>query len=300
MTLNFDFEKVQTVEFGVGRDEDDNQTFRLMPVDGDVQAALREMAQATWIAMQDETDSPQKYEASEKHASTEYICLPLNDDLALRMRELHQANNLTPDAGALSDPAAVFCYFARMVDGKRQRITALRRATQFKGILKSRLIRLTTDALKLVEDRVFRLDTDFDLLIDSKTVHILHPSGFEFAGNLQEAILQAVPRNIAALEKDLPFVNFTDIAEYTAEHPRAARYLASIRGQRETSNIDKTALRRLCQQTGVEVQLSKGKITIVDGHELGFLEVLDRRRYELQLVKGTPERFRASSRRKIE
>jgi hypothetical protein len=27
--------------------------------------------------------------------------------------------------------------------------------------------------------------------------------------------------------------------------------------------------------------------------------VLDRRRYELELVKGSPERFRAASRRKI-
>jgi len=33
---------------------------------------------------------------------------------------------------------------------------------------------------------------------------------------------------------------------------------------------------------------------------MGFLEVLDRRRYELELVKGLPERYKASSRRKIE
>jgi hypothetical protein len=33
---------------------------------------------------------------------------------------------------------------------------------------------------------------------------------------------------------------------------------------------------------------------------MGFLEVLDRRRYELELVKGLPERFRATSRRKID
>jgi hypothetical protein len=33
---------------------------------------------------------------------------------------------------------------------------------------------------------------------------------------------------------------------------------------------------------------------------MDFLEVLDRRRYQLELVKGTPERFRASSRKKID
>lgn len=253
MTLDFDFEQVKTVEFGVGRDEDAGQTFHLMPIDGDVQSALREMAQATWAAMQDESDSPQKYEASEKHASTEYVHLPLNDDLAERMRELHQANNMAFDGAALSEPAAVFCYFARMTDHKGRRLTALRRASQF-----------------------------------------------EFAGNLQDAILQAAPKNIALIEKDLPFVDFATIGDYASKHPRAARYLASIRGQKETKSIDKAALRKLCKQTGVEVQTINGKITIADGHEMGFLEVLDRRRYELELVKGSPERFRASSRRKID
>jgi hypothetical protein len=33
---------------------------------------------------------------------------------------------------------------------------------------------------------------------------------------------------------------------------------------------------------------------------MGFLEVLDRRRYELLLVREQPERYRASSRSKID
>lgn len=204
------------------------------------------------------------------------------------------------DSAALSDPATVFCYFARLTDERGRRLTALRRATQFKGVLKSRLIRLVSDALKLVEDRVFKLDSDFDLLIDSRNVHVLRPSGFEFAGRLQEAVLEAVPKNIAAIEKDLPFVEFAGIRDYAAKHPRAARYLASIRGQMETESIDRSALRKLCKSTRVEVQLANGKIIVAEGHEMGFLEVLDRRRYELVLVKDSPERYRAGSRRRIE
>lgn len=59
-------------------------------------------------------------------------------------------------------------------------------------------------------------------------------------------------------------------------------------------------MKKLCKTTRVEVRIVNGKITVNDGHEMGFLEVLDRRRYELELVKGSPERFRAASRRKIE
>lgn len=300
MKLDFDIKNVSATEFGVGRDDGNGQTFLSIPVDADVQNALREMVSATWQAMQRDTDAPPRYEPSEKHGGTEYLHLPLNDDLATPIRELHEAANLPLDAAALADPAQVFCYFARLTDNKQRRLTTLRRATQFKGVLKSRLLRLVTDSLRLIEGSVFKLDTDFDLLVDSDYAHILRPSGFEFAGKLQEAILGAVPTNLKAIQKDLPFVNFANVEEYAGRHPRAARYLASIRGQKETKNIDKSALKKLCKQTGVEVKESGGKIIVDDSHVMGFLEVLDRRRYEVELVKDSPERFRAGSRRKIE
>jgi hypothetical protein len=186
-----------------------------------------------------------------------------------------------------------------MADSQGRHLTALRRATQFKGVLKSRLFQLMTDALRLIEDHVFKLDNDFDLLVDGRYVHILRPSGFEFTGKLQEAMLAAVPRNVGVIQRDLPYVEFSSIQDYASKHPRAARYLASIRAQKETNSIDKDALKKLCRDTGVEIQEINGTITVQEGHIMGFLEVLDRRRYELELVRGSPERFKASSRRKI-
>lgn len=301
MKLDFDLANVTVTEFGVGRDDGNGQTFIAVPVDANVQTALREMVQATWDAMEEDEDGPGKYEPSEKHGATEYLYLPLNNDLAASVRDLHEAANLAIDATVLTDPADVFCYFARLTDTKQRRLTALRRATQFKGVLKSknRLVRMLDDTLRIVEDTVFKLDNDFDLLVDGVNVHILRPSGFEFAGKLQQAILDAVPENIKALRKDLPFVHFDGIKAYAGKRPRAARYLASIRGQNETKNIDKALLKKLCKETSVEVTEAKGKVTVAAGHEMGFLEVLDRRRYEVSLVKEKPERYRAASRRKI-
>lgn len=301
MKLDFDLGNVTITEFGVGRGDGNGQTFVTVPVDANVQAALREMVQATWDTMQRDEEGPAKYEPSEKHGGTEYLFLPLDDDLAASVRELHEAASLDIDTAALSDPADVFCYFARFTDKKKRRLTALRRATQFKGVLKSRnrLVRMLDDTLKIIEDTVFKLDNDFDLLVDATNVHILRPSGFEFAGQLQEAILASVPENIKAIRKDLAFVEFGGIEAYAGKHPRAARYLASIRGQEETKNLDKSLLKKLCKQTGVEVAEAKGKVLITDGHEMGFLEVLDRRRYEVSLVREKPERYRAASRRKI-
>jgi hypothetical protein len=299
MKLDFDLASVTVTEFGVGRDDGDGQTFVVMPVDADVQAVLREMVQATWDAMQNDGDNPAKYEPSEKHASTEHLYLPLTDSMATSMRELHNATNLTMEAGALDDPADVFSYFARLTDKKGRRLSALRRASQFKGVLKKRLIRLVSDSLRLIEDSVFKLDRDFDLLVDSANVHILRPSGFEFAGKLQQAILDAVVDNVAAIRKDLPFIEFDRIEAYAGKHPRAARYVASLRTEPRTKLIDKARLRRACKTARVAVTESKGVIAVSDGHELGFLEVLDRRRYDPGLVTGEPERFRAGSRTRL-
>lgn len=297
--MNFDFDKIRTIQFGVGRDDGGEHAFHKVVVDESVQSALGEMAKSTWAAMLKLTDHPVQYEASEKHAGTEHVTLPLSDDLAIRMRDLHQAENISIDQDALRDTDAIFCYFAKFTDEDENELTALRRASQFKGMLKSRLIQWVTDAMKLVEDNIFKLDTDFDLLIDNETIHILRPSGFEFAGKLQDAILGAVPANVAALQDELTFVQFDSVREYASTHPRAARYLASIRSQQEVARIDRQHLIDACAATGVEINTEGEQIVVGEREIMGFLEVLDRRRYEVKLVPDEPEQYRAPSRTRL-
>ena len=297
--INFDLNAIRLVQFGVGRDDGDEHAFHCVMVDNGVQAALGEMALATNEAMRNLTIDPVRYEPSEKHSSCEHVFLPLDDDLAVRLRSLHEAINLDIDQNALTDTESVFCYFAKLTDQQGRHLTALRRATQFKGVLKSRLIQWDTDALKMVEDNVFKLDNDFDLLIDNQQIHILRPSGFEFAGKLQEAILGAVAGNVAILQSDLPFVQFGGIQEYSSSHPRAARYLASIRSQQEVARIDRQHLIEACGATGVTITEDGDQIVVDDRNIMGFLEVLDRRRYEVRLVPDEPEQYRAPSRTRI-
>lgn len=301
MNVDFDFDNVQSVEFGVGRESEDKdqQFFEAVPADESVQKALVEMVKATLGIMNKSSDNPNLYQPSEKHAGIEYLYLPISDELAQTMKELHEATNLTINSNILKDPSEVFCYFARFTDQSGKKLTALRRAIQFKGVLKNQLIRVLDDTLKIVEEKVFKLDTDFDLLIDNSNIHIIRPSSFEFAGKLQKAILQAVPANISSIATDLGYVDFASIQAYAEKRPRAARYIASIKSQAETKNINQTSLELLCQYTGVALKVKSGKIFIDSGHELGFLEVLDRRRYRLELIDGQAENFKASSRSKL-
>lgn len=299
MPAQFDLKTVELVEFGVGLDESKGQRFVSVPIDADVQAALREMVITTREEMKEAGKDPITYDPGEKYAGIEHLHLPLNSELASHILAIHEATNLPSEPTALTNPANVFCYFARMRDGKGRRLTAIRRATSFKGVLKSRLLQFTTDALKIVQDKIFKLDRDFDLLVDDTGIQILRAAGFEFVGALEGAVLAAVPKNIKAIKADLPFVDFGPIELYATHHPRAARYLASIRVQEETKNIDKNNLKKLCEHTGVKVQEANGRLQVDEGSTMDFLGVLDRRLYEVELVKGSPESFRAASRSRI-
>jgi hypothetical protein len=299
MTLNFKFDSTKSIEFGVGHEVEDEELFSLVSVDKNVKTALREMAENTWNVMQS-GDDPEEYQPSEKHTSQEYVFVAIDSELAMRIKNLHQATNLSLNAIALENPETILCYFSRMINSKGKRLTAIKRASQFKGIVKKRLVQFVTDTLKLVEDRTFKLDNDFDMLVDSEHIHILRPSGFEFIGELQEVIRKAVPSNVEAIRKEMPFVDFSNIESYAGNHTRAARHLASIRSQRETQNISQSLLKKACKTHGIDLHVKDGKITIPAGHEMDFLDVLDRRRYELELVEGAPERYRAGSRRKVE
>src|SRR5258708_3191437 len=113
MTLNFDLESVTVTEFGVGLDQGGDEIFRAITVDSDVQGALREMALATQKSMNDLDSDPPMYEPSEKHAGSEYVVLPIKNELTVKLRQLHEAKNLTLDSAALDKTAQMFCYFAR-------------------------------------------------------------------------------------------------------------------------------------------------------------------------------------------
>jgi hypothetical protein len=61
-------------------------------------------------------------------------------------------------------------------------------------VLSSALVWFVSDAFRMVEESVLRLETDFDALVDDTTVHILRPSGFEVLDQLQEANLSRSAR----------------------------------------------------------------------------------------------------------
>jgi len=137
MSAQFDTTTAQLIEFGVGFEDKQGEHYCLVPIDDEIQGALREMVVTTRGELKEAGGRRVLYEPSEKHGGKENLRLPLNDDFAANIRAIHEANNLPMEPRALSIPENVFCYFARMSDGKGHRLTAIRRATAFKGVLKT-------------------------------------------------------------------------------------------------------------------------------------------------------------------
>ncbi len=301
MNLDFDVENTEYTEFGVSRNEDDQPVGVRVAVDATVQTALGEMVVVTWEEMGNGDEEPIRYDPSEKHGSKEYLVIPMDDSTVTSLRALHNAANLPQGVDALRDPDAFSYYFARFVDRGDRRLTAVRRAAHFKGILKSRnrLVHWVDGSLKIVDDDVFKLDNDFDLIMDSVNVHILRPTAFEIIADMKAAILGAVPRNVESLREHLPFVNLSVVEDYVSEHPRAARYLASICSSGRAAGVDRERLMNLCERTKVHVERRNGLLSVTPENIMGFLEVLDRRRYGVDLVPQQPETYKAASRQKV-
>jgi len=108
-----------------------------------------------------------------------------------------------------------------------------------------------------------------------------------------------VTGNVETLQSDPAFVQFDGIQEYASTHPHAARYLASIRSQQEVANIDQQRLIDVCNAISVEI-VADGEQTVVDKWNItGFLEVLDRLRYEVSQVPEESEQYLAPSRTRL-
>lgn len=302
MELQFNINKVKNCEFGVGLKQSHRSIFRILSVDKDTKEILRTMVITTMEKMdnineENNAGSPLQYEPSEKYDGPQYLTLPTECDLVESIRGLHEANNIQHDMSALSD-SGLFCYFVRFIDENDRYLTAVRKTSKAKGILKGRYISITNDALRIVKDTVFKLENDFDFLIDSKNIHIFRPNSLVSICELKKVVLAAVPKNIEKIAQDLTYVDFSKIQNYAQTHSRAALGIASIQSQGLAKNIDKEALKRACNEFQVDVTIDGEKI-FIENQFMAFLHILERRLYKSDLEVGKVELFRAESRRRI-
>lgn len=292
----FNFQHIQSVEFGVCLDTDNGESYRLVPCVAEVQQALKEMLEETRGSLFADGEDPQEFSPAEKYATHERLWINLTSDLVDKHREVFEATNLPTDSSALNEVEAIVSYFAIFRDNRKRKLMAFRRAAQFKGVLSKRLIRFSDDALRIVPDNVFKLDTDFDFLIFDDKVSILRPSGFVFTADMDQQIATCAMTNVSHIEKTITCVDFTGLREFVFKHKRAMRLVAAIKSRNDLAAIALRLLRAECKEGRIPLHQKGGKLFPEAGHELAFLMLLDRRRYTVTLIEGHPETYEAASR----
>jgi len=298
MTNNISISQFRSIEMGICRESGDAEACVLLPIDVSVRENLVEMLYETYAQLEGEKE---EYELTQKYSSKEKLRLDSASAVAAKARDLWAAKNLPIDPRALDHPSDILYYFSIFRYRSGGKVLGVRRATQFKGILRARnrLVRMIDDTLHVLDDQVFRLDLDFDYLVEADQVLIVRPVGFEYTAGVESFAEEAIGLNLDDLGRTLTFIDFEPLAPFVLSHKRAARLVAALRSRSDLEHISKSKLAKVCRDNGVIVRQRAGKLVPEVGHEEGFLQILDRRRYNITLVASTVERYEAQNRRAV-
>ena len=301
MNHGFNFNAITSTEFCVCYDTTDGEVYWQIPVDAEVQGALGDMLRKTVEALDPAGDAMDAYEPAQKYSSEERLVASNGEPHMDKLRALHALQNIQTNAGVIRETQRLAFYFAVFRDAQSRKIVAVRRATQFKGVVKARnrLISLVDDTLKLVADDVFKLDNDFDYLVFHDKTWILRPTGFEYTAALEEAISAQAAAITEELSKSVPCVDFARLIEFVGGHKRAARLISSLRTRSDLHLTSIKMLKKGCKSNGIEFETKGGKVYPKEGSEMAFLELLDRRRYTVELIEEQEEFYVAPNRRNV-
>lgn len=295
--MDFDFGGIRQTRFGVGiKQRGETRLYTIGP-DAGVRDIIREMAEDTWDRMAEIDEDPVEYDPANRYDGSEHLAVMLDDPLAEVFREMHETQTFDPGGNVLDNPARISCYFARLIDGNGSSLTAVRRATQFKGMVKkkNRMVHIGDDRVTQVPRNVFLLDNDFDVLVDDDMVHILHVRGFEQIGGLNTIVRTAAKRNLTALKGTLSFLEWGFDADGWNCSLGVARQLSSVMRQ-QLQGITVDSLMARCQAGTVSFTRTASGLSFDEGSLTGLLDALGRRLYEQELIPGVRERYKAGSR----
>ena len=294
--MPFNFDSIKSVEFGVCLEGDENETYRIVPSDKGVQTALKEMLEATRAQLFRDDEKLVEFSPAEKYGSTERLYLSLDSEFVTKHREIFATKNLVTDTHGLADPKHLISYFAIFLDSNGKKLMGFRRAAQFKGVIKKNLVTFLDDTLKIVEDDLFKLDTDFDYIIYDDQVLIWRPSGFIFTAGMDEHIAACAAANVDLVSKEVACVDFLGLKDFVLKHKLSMRLIAAIKSRDDLADISKRRLKAECKEAGLKISEIKGMLSPQEGSEYGFLMLLDRRRYTVTLIEKKPETYEAPSR----
>jgi hypothetical protein len=298
MTIN-DFRQIT---FGVCFRIEEEIVHHRIPIDDTVRVSLVDMRNDFCTLYDGIEGDPEQFSPSEKYGTTEKLFASLTVPYLFSLNNLYHHHNAPVNSINLSDYlSSVEYYYSEFIHNNGAKTIGVKRPNQFKALLKKRVIRLTNDTLRAVEDDIFKLDNDFDVLIHEDRVEILHPAGFIFISDLEGEILTGVIDSANQIGAIITWLDFQFIGQHIAQNNarRAAKLIASIKSRNDLHHTDQFKLTEKCAHLGIPLNDNGGGLlTTSPDRIVDLLEVLDRRSYEYDItVNNTVEIYVAASRK---
>lgn len=273
-----------------------------VPTDAGLKGALKEMIAVTAAALNAVQGEWQAYDISEDYGQRRRVYCNRDNEYMAVFSTIFDAGALD-DLTNLPDHANdIEYYFAEITDSQNRRMVGVRKATQFKGTVKakSRLVRMINDTLSIIEDSVFKLDNEFDLLITDGHVYILNDAKMQQLGDITSRVAATAKDKIQSIEDTITFLDLSRVKEKIEKHPRVARYAASIAQNPLIANFQRAKIETLALQHGIVFkELDTGKLQCRVQDEARLMELLDARRYHLDLADNGGDPYRATGRQKV-
>jgi hypothetical protein len=291
----------RSIEFGIGIENGSQPDilYRLS-INDSVKEALYDMKETFDNQFMSFPDAPTRFELTEKYASSEHLTYPLIQNELPDLSNLYTNSARIPlnDININDNLPLISYYFAIFTHNNGSKTIGVKRPTQFKGLLRKKIVKILNDSLIMVPDDLFKLDIDFDFFINETSIDILHPNGFLYISKIDQFTLQRAGEATNALALRINFINFAYIAPLVEQKITAARLISSIKSRPDLEDTNEQKLLAKCALHGVIINQQGNLIAPQDDHLITFLQILDRRLYDYDLLDNNTEQYLASSRKR--
>lgn len=272
-----------------------------VPTDGDTKTAMAEVLQATYDALNGIDGDWEAFDISEDYGSARKLYAQRDADYSGDISDLYDIGALADIANLDEHASEIDYYFCEFYDDQDRKIVGIKKAAQFKTTLAARnkLIRIVDDTLQLIDDNVLKIDPVFDALITDDHIYILKPRPFEYLANIVAHVANAATDKVAYIHDNIAFLHMERIKGKIGQHPKMARLAASIASRDDLGTFQRAPIEALAEQHGIKFKEVDGRLQCRVADETKLLEILDARRYHLDLTTNGGVPYRASARQRV-
>ncbi|MDV4155894.1 Kiwa anti-phage protein KwaB-like domain-containing protein [Rhizobium brockwellii] len=297
---NFDLANINSINLGVSLKQNGNRYF--IPSDAGTKNALSAILRDTAQAFEGAATAWEAYDVSEDYGDTRRIYSPRNSEYMAELSTIFDIGGL-PDLANLNDHVRdIEYYFGEFTDAQGRKAVGIRKATQLKGTLgaRNRLVRLVNDTVVMIEEETLKLDTLFDVIVTDAHVFILNPRNVELVARITEQVAATAVDKIQHIHDTLAFLDMSRLQTNISKHRQMARNAASIAANPNLANFQQVRIEEMAGRHGVIFKaLANGRLQCRVQDHAKLLEILDARRYHLDLEGNGGDPYRASGRQKV-